>query len=192
MNTPQNFTGNFQREQGVLLVISISNAQLLCVLAKNLSHLSSRIQTSNKAPGNGLGWRLSPHMKKSHMSIQKMPASAPMTCSLSRSCGVHRVSLSDHLPFHEYLPHGLRRRINLRRMSVTLKLLKLQAQVHRQEISRTTKIRHFTSPSFCLSNFLLSNFFFLYQDSLQLISLNLRTTHVKLYPQNKASSQILP
>lgn len=49
MNTPQNFTGNFQSEQGVLLVISISNAQLLCVLAKNLSHLSSRIQTSNKA-----------------------------------------------------------------------------------------------------------------------------------------------
>ena len=43
-----------------------------------------------------------------------------------------------------------------------------------------------------VSNFLLSNFFFLYQDSLQLISLNLRTTHVKLYPQNKASSQILP
>lgn len=131
------------------------------------------------------------------MSIQKMPASAPMTCSLSRSCGVHRVSLSDHLPFHEYLPHGLRRRINLRRMNVTLKLLKLQAQVHRQEISRTTKIRHFTSPSFrlsnfLLSNFLLSNFFFLYQDSLQLISLNLRTTHVKLYTCMHSKQSLIP
>lgn len=111
MNTPQNFTGNFQRVQGVLLLIFISNAQLLCVLAKN-------IMTGE--------WAWFPHMKKSHMSIQKMPASAPMTCSLSRSCGVHRVSLSDHLPFHEYLPHGLRRRINLKRMNVTLELLKLQ------------------------------------------------------------------
>lgn len=110
MNTPQNFTGNFQRVQGVLLLIFISNAQLLCVLAK--------IMTGE--------WAWFPHMKKSHMSIQKMPASAPMTCSLSRSCGVHRVSLSDHLPFHEYLPHGLRRRINLKRMNVTLELLKLQ------------------------------------------------------------------
>ena len=122
MNTPQNFTGNFQRVQGVLLLIFISNAQLLCVLAKTISHLSSWIQTSNKAGE----WAWFPHMKKSHMSIQKMPASAPMTCSLSRSCGVHRVSLSDHLPFHEYLPHGLRRRINLKRMNVTLELLKLQ------------------------------------------------------------------
>ena len=163
-----------------------------CVCLPRIYHIFQAGFKPATRPGNGLGWRLSPHMKKSHMSIQKMPASAPMTCSLSRSCGVHWVSLSDHLPFHEYLPHGLRRRINLRRMNVTLKLLKLQAQVHRQEISRTTKIRHFTSPSFRLSNFLLSNFFFLYQDSLQLISLNLRTTHVKLYPQNKASSQILP
>lgn len=140
----------------------------------------------------GQGMRLSPHMKKSHMSIQKMPASAPMTCSLSRSCGVHRVSLSDHLPFHEYFPHGLRRRINLKRMNVALELLKLQVQVHRQEISRTTKTRHFTSPSF-----LLSNFFFPYQDSLQLISLNLCTTQIvsmhalKTKPRPRLSPSLL-
>lgn len=49
----------------------------------------------------------------SSIEIQKTPSTDPCGYKRFLNSSVHLSELSDHAPRHEYLPHGLRNRINL-------------------------------------------------------------------------------